>query len=87
VEEGSELTSFANSAEEKRANFCKILDGKPLFSAFYGMYAVTLNELKAVLKLSAQARQSGVVKKINPSKINCPGRRLPGNKGTHVANL
>jgi hypothetical protein len=47
--------------EENRENFCKGLDGKPLLSALYGMYMLTLNELKAVLKVSAQAGQSGVV--------------------------
>jgi hypothetical protein len=51
------------SAERNRANFCKILDRKPLFSALYGMYTVTLNELKAVLKVSAQAGQSEGVNK------------------------
>jgi hypothetical protein len=30
-----------NSAEENRANFCKGLEGKPLFNALYGMYVVT----------------------------------------------
>jgi glutamyl-tRNA reductase len=49
------VTSIVNSAEENRANFCKGLEGKPLFSALYGMYTVTLNELKAV---SAQAKHS-----------------------------
>jgi hypothetical protein len=44
-----------NSAEENKANICKVLDGKPLFSALCGMYTVTLNELKAV---SAQAKHS-----------------------------
>jgi hypothetical protein len=52
-----------SSAEEKRANFCKGLDGKPLFSALYGMYTVTLKELKSVQKVSAQAGQSGAVNK------------------------
>jgi hypothetical protein len=52
-----------NSEEENSANLCKILDGKPLFSALYGMYTVTLNELKAVLKVSAQAGQSRGVNK------------------------
>jgi hypothetical protein len=47
-----------NSAKENRANFCKGLDGKPLFSALDCMFTVTLNELKAV---SAQAEQSGAV--------------------------
>jgi hypothetical protein len=63
VEESSEWTSVVKSAEN-RAKFCKALDGEPLFNALYGMYTVTLNELKAVLKVSAQASQSGVVTKI-----------------------
>jgi hypothetical protein len=61
--ESSKWTSIVKSAEENRANFCKLPDGKPLFSAFCGMYTVTLNELKAVLKVSAQAGQSGGVNK------------------------
>jgi hypothetical protein len=36
--------------------FCKGLDGKELFSTLYGMYVVTLNELK----VRVQAGQSGV---------------------------
>jgi hypothetical protein len=51
--ESSEQTSIMNSMEENRANFCKGLDGKPLFSALYCMYTITLNEMKAVLKVSA----------------------------------
>jgi septal ring-binding cell division protein DamX len=46
---------IANNSENI-ANFGKVLDGKPLFIALYGMHRVTLNEMKAVLKLSAQAR-------------------------------
>jgi hypothetical protein len=41
----------------EKSKFCKILGGNPLFSALYGMYTVTLNELKVVLKVSAQAGQ------------------------------
>jgi hypothetical protein len=48
---------------ENRTNFCKVLDRKLLVSAFYSMHAVTLNEVKAILKASAQAGQSGVVNK------------------------
>jgi hypothetical protein len=48
---------------ENRVNFCKALDGKPLLSVLYGMYAITLNELKAVLEVSAQAGKSGAVNK------------------------
>jgi hypothetical protein len=58
----TERTTVVNSAEN-RANFCKFLDGKSIFSALYGMYTVTLNKLKAVLKVGAQAGKSGAVKK------------------------
>jgi hypothetical protein len=61
VGESSERTSIVNSSEGNRANSCKAVHGKPLFSVVYGMYIVTLNELKAVLKVCAQAGQNGVV--------------------------
>jgi hypothetical protein len=63
VGECSERMTIVNSAEENRTHFCKHLDGKPLFSALYVMYAVALNELKTVLKLATQAGQSGGVNK------------------------
>jgi hypothetical protein len=59
VGEGSEWTSIVNSAEENRANVCKILEGKPFFSALYGIYTLIWNELQAVLKVNAQAGQWG----------------------------
>jgi hypothetical protein len=59
VGESSECTTIINSEEKNRAKFCKFLDGKPLFSVLCGMYTVTLKELKAVLKVSAQAGHSG----------------------------
>jgi hypothetical protein len=52
-----------NSAEENRGDFFKGVDGRPIFSALYGMYAVTLNNLKAVLEVSVKAGQSGAVSK------------------------
>jgi hypothetical protein len=63
VGESSECTSAVNSAEENRANFCKALVGNSHFSVPYGMYMVTLNELKAVLKVGAQEGQSDAVNK------------------------
>jgi hypothetical protein len=57
------------SSEENRANCCKGLDGKPHFSSLYGMYTVTLNELKAIPMVSAQAGQSGVVNKTITIKV------------------
>jgi hypothetical protein len=62
VKDNSEWTSILNT-EENSENYCKGLDGKTLFSALHGMYAVTLNELKAVLKVSAQTGPSGMVNK------------------------
>jgi hypothetical protein len=50
------------------------------------MYTVTLNELKAVLNVSAQAGQSGSVKE-NLSGINGPGWRIPGSKEMEEATL
>jgi hypothetical protein len=38
--------------EENRANICKALSGKTIYSALYGSYTVTLNELKDLLKAS-----------------------------------
>jgi hypothetical protein len=63
VGESSEWTSIVNSVEDNRANTCKALDVKPLFSILCGMYTVTLNELKAILKVGAQAGQIGAVNK------------------------
>jgi hypothetical protein len=51
------------SSAENRVNFRKALDEKPLFRALYGVYAVTLNELKVVLKVSAQLGQTDAVNK------------------------
>jgi hypothetical protein len=53
VGENSERVSIVNSAEDSRKNLCKALHGQLLFRALYGMYAVTLNELEAVLKMTA----------------------------------
>jgi hypothetical protein len=66
VGESFEWTSILSSVEENTANFCKAVDGKPDFSALSavcGMYDVTLNELKAVLKVSAHAGQSDAMSK------------------------
>jgi hypothetical protein len=54
VGHSEEWVSITSSAEQNRENFCKVLRGKTLFSALYGTYTVTLNELKSVLKASSQ---------------------------------
>jgi hypothetical protein len=58
VGESEQWSSIITMAEENRQNFCKVLNGKNLFSALYGMYTVALHELKAVLKASTPAGQS-----------------------------
>jgi hypothetical protein len=58
VGESGEWAAIVSSAEDNRENHCKALRGKPLFSALYGTYTVTLNELKNVLKASSQAGQT-----------------------------
>jgi hypothetical protein len=61
VGESSEWSTILSNAEENRASFSKILEGKPLFSALFGIYTLTLNELKVILKVNAGAGQSGTV--------------------------
>jgi hypothetical protein len=77
----SEWTSILYSVEENRAKFCKVLDGKPLFSTLYCKYMVTLKELK----VSALAGQW--CSEQNLSGINVPGRRLPRSKETQEIYL
>jgi hypothetical protein len=55
VGESAEWTAIVSAAEENRTNFCKALSGKTLFSALFGTYTVTLNDLKSVLKASNSA--------------------------------
>jgi hypothetical protein len=49
-------------AQENEESYCKCLHGKPLFSALYGTYTVTLQELKAVLKARTLADQTNLPK-------------------------
>jgi hypothetical protein len=57
VGESGKWDAIVSSAEDNRESYCKALRGKPLFSALYGTYTVTLNELKIVLKASSQRGQ------------------------------
>lgn len=63
--ESSEQTSMVNSREENRSNICKVVDGKLLISALYGMHALTMTEHTTVLKVRVQAGQSGVGNKMS----------------------
>jgi hypothetical protein len=71
--ESSEWTFTGNRAEENRANFCIGLHGKPLFSTLYGMYTVTMNKLKDICNVSAQAGLSGVLNTTSVESIGQDG--------------
>jgi hypothetical protein len=62
VRESAEWAAIVNAAEENGASYCRALHGKPLFSALYGTYTVTLQELKAVLKANTLADQTNLPK-------------------------
>jgi hypothetical protein len=44
-------------AEDNLESYSVALHGKTLYSALYGSYTVTLNDLKSILKSSGQAKQ------------------------------
>jgi hypothetical protein len=58
VGKSEEWAAIVRLAEDNRESYYKALRWKTLFSALYGTYAVTLNELKNVLKASSQEGQT-----------------------------
>jgi hypothetical protein len=60
VGESEDWQRVFNNAQIDRESYCNVLKGKQLFSVLYGLYTVTLNELKSVLQLSAQVPRQGV---------------------------
>jgi hypothetical protein len=56
VGESTQWTEVVNTAEGNRANYCKALSGKLLFSVLHGTYTVALKELKSLLKASKLSR-------------------------------
>jgi hypothetical protein len=55
--ESAVWATIVNAAEENGVSYCNGLLGEPLFTALYGTYAVTLDELKDLLKASTLAGQ------------------------------
>jgi hypothetical protein len=55
VGESAEWTAIINASENNTASYCKTLTGKIFFSAVYGSYTFSLNELKSLLKASNSA--------------------------------
>jgi hypothetical protein len=60
VGESEDWQRVVNNAQLYRESYCNVLKGKQLFSALYGLYTTTLNELKSVLQTSAQVPRQGV---------------------------
>jgi hypothetical protein len=58
VGEIEEWAAIVRSADDSSESYCKAPRSKALFSALYETYAVTLKELKNVLKASSQAGQT-----------------------------
>ena len=52
VGQGEEWTRIVDAAQEDREKLCAILQGKRLFRALYGVYCLTLANLKSVLQNS-----------------------------------
>jgi hypothetical protein len=55
VSESQEWTDIVSAVEENRASYCKSLSGKTMYSALYGFYTVTLNELKGLIKANVRS--------------------------------
>jgi hypothetical protein len=60
--ESAEWSAIVNAAEENGASYCKDLRGKQYYSALYGTYTVTLQELKAVIDARTLADQTNILK-------------------------
>jgi hypothetical protein len=76
VGESEEWAAIVSAAEDNRESFCVALRGKPLFSALYGTYTVTLNELKNLLKARNQAghrKQAEDFKEVRSRKRHSTG--------------
>jgi hypothetical protein len=86
VGESQEWTSTVSTAEENRANCCKALSGKTLYSALYGTYTVTLQELKGLLKSYKimLTKMFAILDKTKPVTENIRGLNLAEVKHTTV---
>jgi hypothetical protein len=66
IGESLKWQSIVSATTEDRLSYCKSLKGKQLFKAVYGLYTITLGELRAVLHSNVQP------KKKNPGVDKAP---------------
>jgi hypothetical protein len=69
VGESKEWADVISLAEDNREDYFEVLKGKTLFSALYGLYTVTLHDLKKIKKDSTQ--QEDGFKKVHRRKRHC----------------
>jgi DNA mismatch repair ATPase MutS len=69
VGESKEWAAMISSAEDNREDYCKVLKGKTLFSALYGVYTVMLHDLNKLQKDIAQ--QADGFKEVHRRKRHC----------------
>jgi hypothetical protein len=69
VGESKEWADIISLAEDNQEDYCKVLKGKTLFSALYGMYTVTLLDLKKIEKDMTQ--QEDGFKEVHRRKRHC----------------
>jgi hypothetical protein len=89
VGESAEWAAIVSAADDNRDNYCKALSGKTLFSALYGNYTVTVNELKPLVKASASgtknpAQEEGF-KEVRRWKRQSTAESAPTSKKTTAA--
>jgi hypothetical protein len=78
VGESKEWAAIISSAEDNREDYRKVLKGKTLFSALYGMYTVTLLDLKEIQKDITQ--QEDGFKEVHRRKRHCHEEPTPTTK-------
>jgi hypothetical protein len=87
VRVSNEWAAIVSSAEDNRESYCNAPCGKPLYSALYGTYTVTLHKLKNVLKASSQAgqtKQADGFKEVTSRKRHSTGEAARTPKKTIV---
>jgi hypothetical protein len=62
IGESAEWSAIVHTTEGNGVSYCKGLHGKPLLSALYGTYTVTLQEVKTVVKARTLADQTNIPK-------------------------
>jgi hypothetical protein len=68
VGESMKWQDIVSATTEDRLSYCKPLKGKQLFKALYGLYTITLGELRAVLQSSVQHKKKNPGAEIQRTK-------------------